>query len=223
MMDKNMKHKKKQASPPDEVLRAIKQKPRAQLDPGAFEHTRQMVRSELIKQSLRDRKRAFRWNYVFAPAALASVLVIGIFLGKFIWMTQPPAAGPAGTPGDSRQFAHMVVQEYLQEITPLLIHYANSNPADQNPRMMRANRLKSQDLSFQTRFLKTQSGLTEADKELVRLLEELDVLLIEISNMEANKPERLQAVKNIIRSQDLIFKIKFLSSGLKTARQPKNI
>lgn len=205
------------------IKRALAEKPKVQISPETLENTKHMVRTELVKQSLKRRTREARLRWILAPAALAAFLFLGIFLGKYV-LVSPHSAAKEHL--QSKQYLNVVMKEYLEDITPLLINYANYKTAHRDERFLLLDRRKTEDLAFQTRFLRNQTGMTEKHRELELLLEDLDILLTEILNRDMSNSLKMELIKETIRSQDLLFKIKYHASrmnGRRSAGDNKSI
>lgn len=198
------------------IKRALAEKPGVHLSQETLENTKQMVRTELVKQSLERRNREARLRWVLAPAAFAAFLFLGIFLGKYV-LVSPHS--PAKEHLQSKQYLEAVMTEYLEEITPLIINYANYKTSQRDERFLLLDRRKTEDLAFQTRFLRNQTGMAEKHQELELLLEDLDILLTEILNQDMSDSRKMELIKDTIRSQDLLFKIKYFSSRINGERR----
>ena len=158
------------------------------------------------------------WSGIFTPrlgwATAALLLVIGFVAGRF-W--QPPQALPQ--PARDRILAGEVA-DHLESSERLLAEVAN---AGESPDLS-AERAWAQDLLEANRLYR-QSARHGGRKRLATLLDELEPFLLELAHApDETSPEELQALRDRIEEQALLFKVRILGERLeRSARQARTV
>lgn len=171
----------------------------------------------LIQNRLRRQSPAVpRRRFVLSPtgwavlsSALAAVFVLGILVGKF-WLFSPgkkslPEFQPAA-------YLSSVLQRYVEDIRPILIEYANYTPGRAGSGHLLVNDRMIDDLLMQNRLLKNRLS-DDKSRYLLELLEELEIILTEISNLTRSDPHSLSLIREIIKERQILFKMRMFQSG----------
>lgn len=162
-------------------------------------------------------RRSF-WSGVFTPrlgwATAALLLVIGFVAGRF-W--NPPRALPE--PARDRILAGEVAG-HLESSERLLVELANADPGE--PLDLSAERAWAQDLLEANRLYR-QSARHGGRKRLATLLDELEPFLLELAHTpDETSPEEMQALRDRIEEQALLFKVRILGERLeRSVRQTR--
>ena len=156
-----------------------------------------------------------RW--ALYPVAALALLVIGIVIGRYFAL-HPGKDIPGRTALASRQ-ADPAVAKYFYNLQPLLIDYANYTPADNGggpgeSDMVTIEKRTVQKLLLENRLLK-RIAARENNIPLKRLMEELELILLEISHGSADRTAARKAVQQLIKNNDILFKISVLSKQQK--------
>lgn len=139
-------------------------------------------------------------------ATAALLLVIGFVAGRF-WQT--PQALPQ--PARDRILAGAVAG-HLESSERLLVEVANASPGDDMD--LSAERAWAQDLLEANRLYR-QSARHGGKKRLATLLDELEPFLLELAHAtDESSPEEMQALRDRIDEQALLFKVRILGERL---------
>jgi hypothetical protein len=151
-----------------------------------------------------------RW----APAVAAAVLIVmAFFVGRYSPQTSPTVAQNSSGSGQVRERVLVVaVGGHLERSKMLLVEIANADP-DQKIDLFDQREI-AEDLVYNNRLFR-QTAVTAGEGRMAGLLEELERVLIEI----AHSPEelhgtRLQSLRERIRNEGLIFKIRVAGTKL---------
>lgn len=162
-------------------------------------------------------KRSF-WSFVPGPRlawAAALLLVVGFMAGRF-W-PQTPQTLPQ--PARDRILAGAVAG-HLESSERLLVEVANASPTEELD--LSAERAWAQDLLEANRLYR-QSARHGGRKRLATMLDELEPFLLELSHTtDESSPEEMQALRDRIDEQALLFKVRILGERLEqSARQDR--
>lgn len=148
----------------------------------------------------------------FAWAAAALLLVIGFVAGRF-WQTPQSIPEPARD-----RILAGAVADHLENSERLLVEVANSGDALD----LSAERAWAQDL-LQANRLYRQTAQNGGRKRLATLLDELEPFLLELAHApDETSPEEMQALRDRIDEQALLFKVRILGERLeRSVRQPR--
>jgi hypothetical protein len=148
-----------------------------------------------------------RWIPVLGAAAL---LAIAFFAGRYSPVAPQQVAQTSS--GVRERVLLVAVGDHLERSEMLLIEIANANP--QRPMNVVEERETAQDLVHANRLYR-QTAATSGDAGVVSLLDDLERVLLEV----AHSPEelhgvRLETLRDRIKSEGLIFKIRVAGSKL---------
>lgn len=151
------------------------------------------------------------WGFVLAGSML--IFLVGIFVGKYVLFSPRPAAV---TDSQINRQLQSALLEHIENIKPVIIQYANyTGNADHEQNLsMGIDREIASKFLVKNRLLQ---GRMERDKNLrmSQLLEELDMILTEISNLTAGEPENLFLIKELIKIKGTLLKMEILHSPRK--------
>jgi len=171
----------------------------------------------------RQRQRPIRTKHsVWHPhpalrvGAIAALLLMGIFLGKWIWTgEQPTDHGPeamVSTPGRADAANGLVndrVQSYLQRSQVLLLALANFDPHTDDAVTLNLQSQKriSESLVREAAYLKTALA-DPAQMRLRELVGDLEIILLQIANLEDEHDlEAVELVQKGVNTQAVLFRI----------------
>jgi hypothetical protein len=159
---------------------------------------------------------SFKYRWAMAPVAAILLVVVGIGIGRYISI-------PSGRQilnsalAPIRQFSPAVA-EHFDNMKPLLIDYSNAESGIEEttieePFMVDKGILKK--LVLQNYLLK-KAVANSNDPSIKQLLDDMELVLIELSNSEGNEEELAESIKNIIKRNDMLFKMKiYKNKGIK--------
>ena len=162
------------------------------------------------------------WSFLLRPrlawATAALLVVIGFAAGRYLPMwPQTPKTLPE--PARDRILAGAVAG-HLESSERLLVEVANAAPSEDLD--LSAERAWAQDLLEANRLYR-QSARHGGRKRLATLLDELEPFLLELAHAtDESSPEEMQALRDRIDEQALLFKVRILGERLEqSARQDR--
>ena len=167
----------------------------------------------------------FRW--VLYPAVAMLLVVLGITIGRYLYLPTIPERETGLISGTSL-LEHKIspaVADHFENLRPLLIDYANYI-AEENENgeedLVTVDEITLKKLVLQNYLLK-KIAARENDLSLKQLLMELELILLELSNIEFNneRKETLRRIRDILKESDILFKMKVYNkhkNKLKTLR-----
>jgi hypothetical protein len=146
-----------------------------------------------------------RW--VYASAALIIVFVLGAFIGK-LWFF-PAQESPLG-PGISQDSMNMALKEYIDDLKPVLMEYANYAASNGREETVLMDKKFVRGLLIQNLLLKDL--VAKSNPSFIPLIEDLDIILKELSNMQTGDREMPSLIKELIHEREILFKIEILQT-----------
>jgi hypothetical protein len=144
-----------------------------------------------------------RWAY--AAAALLLVFILGAILGRFLFFPGQQAQEEQGLSPGSIQFT---LQEYFEELKPVLVEYANFTSSEKGEETILMDREMARNLLIQNILLK--SIVAKTDPILAQLLDDVDIVLKEISNLKKEDRQTPYLIKELIHEREILFKMEIL-------------
>jgi len=156
------------------------------------------------------RPRAFGWRWAWAAPVFALVLLAGIFIGR-TWFrpqgTPQPAAIQAAAAGLSLK---PVMASYFENLRPILMDYANVSNGAPSGRTIVVEEKVIRDLLLENIVLKRR--LAGKDPAAAELLDDLDLILKEISHRDAPDAASAGTIRDLIRQRDVLFKMNIIKT-----------
>ncbi|MCP5104375.1 MAG: zf-HC2 domain-containing protein [bacterium] len=152
----------------------------------------------------------FRLKWVLYPAAVAAMVVVGVGISRYISL--PSGKEFINTAVSSVRQLSPAVAAHFDNVQPLLVDYANYTPEEnetepEEPVMM--DKSTVQKLLLENRLLKRVVAKSN-NLSAKQVIEELDVILVELTNSDGDNKEITRAVQQIIKDNDILFKMKVL-------------
>ena len=141
-----------------------------------------------------------RW--VYAAAALLLVFVLGAIIGRFLFFPGQQAPDEQALSPSSIQFT---LQEYFEELKPVLVEYANYTSSEKGEETILMDKEMARNLLIQNILLK--SIVAKTDPTLVQLLDDVDIVLKEISNLKKEDRQTPALIKELIHEREILFKM----------------
>jgi hypothetical protein len=165
---------------------------------------------------IRQRSYKRRWGlpvlfparrFAIAAAAVAAAFVIGILAGRSVFFPKPqkPAITDRGYQGITS------VSTYRETLEPLLIDFMNRSDQPQSEKMAEFTNRVIADMLTQTRLLKI-AAMRNGEGDLYLLLDDIELVLISISNLGGQNGEVAAQLDRIIRNKLLLFRLRQLRS-----------
>jgi hypothetical protein len=175
------------------------------------EHKKPAVQSTLRQRWFGASENKIRWALM--PAAAVALLVVAVSIGQFLSL--PGGKGIVDTAVSSIRQLTPAVAQHFDNLKPMLIDYANYAPEDEEEpdaepgETVVVDKTTVQKLLLENRLLKRVVAKSN-DVSAKLLMDELEVILVEISNSNGDKEETLQAVQQLIKDNQILFKMKVL-------------
>lgn len=159
--------------------------------------------NEKITVPEKKTKRHF-WRFpkwAFTTAALACVLIIGIIIGRTAFT---PGFKPSPMAGETKGAFYLSLQEYFDDLKPLLTEYAHYRE-DRGKGTVTLDRKVAEDLLIQNILLKRLAA--DKNPSARQLLEDIELILREMTNMDENGTTTPLKIKEYINNQGLLSSI----------------
>jgi hypothetical protein len=153
-----------------------------------------------------------RW--VLYPAAALLLVVLGIAIGRYLYLPSVPGKGEelisSALPLERK--ISPAVADHFGNLRPMLIDYANYTAGENETseeELVTVDKKTLKKLVLQNYLLK-KIAARENDLSLKQLLVDLEMILLEISNIETNsgRKETIRRVRDILDQCDILFKMK---------------
>lgn len=167
------------------------------------------IRGGIDRRPAKNQQSIFpRWKWAFAGALLALVLGAGVFIGKY-WFAPAPKPAIVSIPASSGATSvQQAFAGYLEDVKPILLDYAHYTPGEKNGRRITVDENILRGLVFQNILLKRK--LAEKDPVAAELLDDLDLVLKEITNRGTQDPQSPAGIKDLIEQRDVLFKLEIM-------------
>lgn len=157
----------------------------------------------------REPGRVPAWRWAYAGAGLVLVLAAGIFIGKYAF---PPSSIPAGTQAAAVPATPNGIRPafaaHLEDLKPILLDYAHFVPGKKSGQKTFVDADILRGLVLQNILLRRK--LVEKDPAAADLLEDLDLVLKEITNRGTNDPQAPARIRDLIEQRDVLFKMEIM-------------
>ena len=165
----------------------------------------------ISRRALPNRRPRFRafgrpWAWAYAAAAFLAVFILGYYAGRRILPPVPETALPSASFFEPDGFW----PAFADSLEPVLTDFLNRGDAPL-PSEIRELREKSiRTLIADTRLLKKQAGQS-GDEEMWRFLDELENVLVSLSNLKPGDRESADLLDRMIRERQMRSKLRELS------------
>jgi hypothetical protein len=148
-------------------------------------------------------------KWAFAASALVVVFVLGFLIGKQLFFPGPGKTSPESI---ALKGYESPIQRYTEELEPILINFMNRTDAQKQEEMSDIEKLVIKDMLIQTKLLKHFVSQRD-DPYLQHLIEDLEFILIGISNLKPQDQDSAKYLTRLIRENEIKFKLKTLLSS----------
>ncbi len=145
-------------------------------------------------------------KWAFAASALVIVFLLGFLIGKQIFIPGPGRTSPESV---ALKGYESPIQRYTEDLEPILISFMNRTEAHKKEEMSDIERLVIKDMLIQTKLLKYLVSQRD-DPRLLQLLEDVEFILVGISNLRPQDQESAAQLSRLIRENEIKFKLKTL-------------
>jgi len=154
-------------------------------------------------------ERAAGWRWAFAGTGLALVLVAGIFIGRYALAPSPePIGASAAAAAPAPNGIRPAFAAHLEDLKPILLDYAHYVPGEKSGRKISVDEEVLRGLVLQNILLKRK--LIEKDPTAADLLDDLDLILKEITNRGTRDPQAPARIRDLIEQRGVLFKMEIM-------------
>ena len=154
-------------------------------------------------------KGAAGWRWAFAGTGFVLVLVAGIFIGRY---ALPPSPEPIGASAAVVEPAPNGIRPafaaHLEDLKPILLDYAHYVPGEKSGEKVPVDEDILRGLVLQNILLKRK--LAEKDPAAADLLDDLDLVLKEITNRGARDPQDPARIRDLIEQRGVLFRMEIM-------------
>ncbi len=170
---------------------------------------------QVIKENVEKKPGRERFSFHFpsfnrrlAAAYSIFIFILGLIAGKILFFSTPPVKIETFR---SPQNIQLAIREYLEDIKPVIIEYVNYRPIYKNKEEIAFDKKLALQLLYRNRILRYRTSKAR-NNDLQQLLEELEIILIEISNLSSNnnESENLFMIQKLIKIKRTIYKLEAL-------------
>lgn len=162
----------------------------------------------------------FRPRRLLYPVSALLLIALGIFIGKTIYSPTPAAETMlAGRPAAASDRVNAAAVRHFDNLKPLLVecsNYTESDGIDKSPATIPVEKEILKKLILQHHLLK-KAAAESSNSFLKQLIDELEIILLEISNSNGQSGQSMKAVRDILESNDILFKMNVYSNKNKRA------
>lgn len=163
------------------------------------------IRSSVKEPEKRPLFRPFQVKSALAAAAVLLVFAAGIFIGR---MGRRTSGGPEPFTASTVHLKQLL-SSHFEDLKPVLLDYANFEPGEESGRIP-ADREIIHSLLVQNLLLKRLlSG--ENTGPVYGLLEDVDIILKDISNLNKGDESTPSLIRKAIHQRDILFKMEVLN------------
>lgn len=164
----------------------------------------------IIKRNIERESKPKRpiWNPRYSPwkyAVVGSIIIflLGFLAGKKLFISTPLEESLDLKTPKNLQYA---ICAYLEDIKPFILEYGNYQPTQKNEVDFSFEKTLAGKLLMKNRILQAHM-LRMKNIKIQQLLTELEIILMEISNMDTNESENFLFIKNLIKMKRTLYKI----------------
>jgi hypothetical protein len=166
------------------------------------------------------------WRDWFSPRSLAfagglAAVILGVLLWQFdinLTRTVTEETMTADAAGHRERVLLTAVSDHIEQSQLVLVELANADTRGEDLDVT-LERTTADDLVSAGRLYR-ETALQTGELQLASLLDELELVLVEIARgPKALSAEQLQAVRDQIEQQELIFKLRVLAADVKARQQ----
>lgn len=174
----------------------------------AKEEEKPLIKTGWRRQRIGNFDFSRRW--VLYPAAALAIVLVSIGIGQFLSLSG--GKNIVDTAVSSIRRLSPAVAQHFDNLQPLLIDYSNYTPEERETvpeETVIMEKRTVQKLLLENQLLKRVVA-KENNISAKQLIDELEIILLEISNSSEDREATLQAVKQLIKDNDILFKMKVL-------------
>ena len=151
-------------------------------------------------------------KWAFAASALGIVFILGFLIGKRVFFPPQTTSQPESL---ASQGYGLPIQGYAEDLELLLISFMNRADTPKQEQISELEKKVIEDMLVQTKLLKHLVS-QEDDPRLLQLIEDLEFILVSISNLRPQDQDSAAQLARMIRENELKFRVKTLLTSKTT-------
>jgi hypothetical protein len=178
----------------------------------------QRIESSIPNRTATVRERWFLWpRWAAAGAALAALLTLAFFAGRFYPQPRSQQQLATADPGAGKRILLVAVGDYLERSQMVLVELANADP--KRALDISAEKERAADLVSESRLYR-QTAEHVGDANVAGVLDDLDRVLLEISHAPSRlTPRDLESLRQRLEAEGILFKIRVLGSNVRNEEE----
>jgi len=172
-----------------------------------WEKTWQSIDSRIPAKPHPGKNFFFFPRLAYAAAAVLFIFIVGFITGRF-WFKS--TEGPSAKPTISPAYVEQSLQHYLEDLRPVLVEYANYTPEEKSEETIVMDKRAARSLLIQNLLLR--NIVAKTDPSLLPFLDDVDIVLKEISNLETDDKQTPTLIKDLIHDRDILFKMEIIKT-----------
>lgn len=186
-----------------EVFNTLDSGRKEKIPEGNWEKSWQIISSRIEEKPEKKKRFFYEYRKAFAIAGALSVFILGIVIGRYLLtFRQQTTLVSVTSPASLDQ----TLSEHFENLKPILIEYANYSPSEKRKSTITIDREIFKSLILQNYLLKRAvANMNNPSQE--QLLEDIDLILREISNLKGVDKPTLSLIKDTINQRDILFKM----------------
>jgi hypothetical protein len=161
------------------------------------------VISEKVFNRRRFPRIIFVQKWILVASSLLIVFILGYFAGKEVLKT-----GQKGFPLES--MTPLSLTSYADYLSPVLVNFINQDRNEDPERIRSLEEEVIKDMLLQTRLLK-EIALNQGNTEMQELLQDLEFILVSMSNLESEDQEVARHLARMIQEKNISLRLKLIT------------
>jgi hypothetical protein len=158
------------------------------------------------------------WRWAAAGAAFAALMVTAFVAGRFYPQHKQPVQMAAADAQAGERVLLVAVGDYLERSQMVLIELTNTSV--KGSKDISAEQERAGDLVTETRLYR-QTAARTGDTRITGVLDELERVLVDITHAPSNMtPDQLEALRQRLEAEGILFKIRVLGSNVRNQETP---
>jgi hypothetical protein len=158
------------------------------------------------------------WRWAAASAAFAALMVTAFVAGRYYPGHRQPSKLAATDPQTGERVLLVAVGDYLERSQMVLIELTNTSA--KGSKDISAEQERAGDLVTETRLYR-QTAARTGDTRITGVLDELERVLVDITHAPSNMtPDQLEALRQRLEAEGILFKIRVLGSNVRNQEVP---
>lgn len=166
---------------------------------------KEKVKNNILKRLGQKQRLPFYSHFVIKTAAVLSIFIVGIFVGKIIFSPEQGIT-TLKKPG-STDHNKLLIKDHFEMAGDAILEFTNNKFEVSLDKTKDVEKKKILSLLQDTRFLKFRFTGTR-DEKLLEFLDELEVVLTELSNISPDDREYLSIMKEMLLEKDIVHKLR---------------